>query len=125
MLALTVIGLICGALTIIFILLEIDESLKRVDEVMASYRSETQGMRGILIPLKLPGLCVSIFGCWWPVISNTILDAGIIWVYGLGAGMVGMMIGLMCSALISAYLWSRRRKKRQNQPIPVEIAVNA
>jgi hypothetical protein len=32
---------------------------------------------------------------------------------------------LMCSALISAYLWSRRRKKRQNRPIPVEIAVNA
>jgi len=89
----TLIGIFCGLVSIFFILMEIDRSL-------AAWEKLT------FIRMINP---INIIKAWSPVIGDVAITLGLVWMFGM-TGMVGMLISLAGSALISGYLYFRRRK---------------
>lgn len=101
MLALTIIGLSCGLISIFMIILEIDASMNSLNNTWNSLH----GIKKIAMLWLWPK-------CVLPVLLDVGITLSVIWLFSMG-GMIGMMISLMASAMISSYLYFRGRKKRQ------------
>lgn len=99
MLIFNIIALICGAISIYFIILEIN---------MASddYSKKSKIVKGIG-NVKLP---IILIQCWSPVIKDVIITLGVVYLFSF-TGVTGMLISLMASAMISGNLYFRRKKQ--------------
>lgn len=97
MLIITIIGLCCGALSVLFIVMEINQSIREWSKSMRSLRG-IQWVKLPLITLK----------SWSPLLFDVALTLGVVWLFGM-SGMIGTMISLMASAVISGYVYFKRR----------------
>lgn len=94
----TIIALICGAISIYFIILEINISSD-------DYNKRVQSITGIN-NVKLPFIFIR---CWSPVLKDIAITLAVIYIFSF-VGVTGMLISLMASAMISANLYFRRKK---------------
>lgn len=105
MLLITIIGLICGGISIIFIVMEIDESFK-------NWGYLTQNFKAYHI-YKLPYIIIK---AWLPLIMDVGITLGVVWLFSMG-GVMGMLVSLMASSIISSYLYFRRRSSNRARGI--------
>jgi hypothetical protein len=96
MFSITVIGLSCGVISILFILAELFQSLNNWGRL-------THGLKWYKF-YKVPYYVIK---AWMPVITDVGLTLFVVWLFGM-SGMIGMMVSLMASALISGGLFVRR-----------------
>lgn len=86
MLIVTVIGLICGAWTFLFLMMELNDLWEA-----KGFRERTNASFRLIIDI--------------------LLTMGITALFGLGGGMLGVMLGLMASGFVSTFLFNKRSKK--------------
>lgn len=98
MLGMLIIGLFCGCISILFTVMEINESLDNWNRL-------TKGMKWYEF-YKAPYYAIK---AWSPVIIDTGITLGVIGLFSMG-GMIGSIIALMSSSVISGYLYFRRKK---------------
>ena len=92
MLYITIIGLICGGWSILFLISEVSGFLNAVRDARGNIlRRVSQCLpAGTRLGLDL------------------MLTLGIVWLFGMSGGQMGMMLSLMASGIVSTWLFFRR-----------------
>lgn len=100
MLIITLIALVFGGISILFIASEINESIDNFLKLSEANR----GLKKITLLWKWPGPFKRLA-------MDVAITIGIIWLFSMG-GMMGMIVSLLCSGIISGNLWIRKRRKK-------------
>ncbi|OGJ86563.1 MAG: hypothetical protein A2487_13490 [Candidatus Raymondbacteria bacterium RifOxyC12_full_50_8] len=99
MLEVLIIALVCGALSIIFIILEINASFNNLIRTWENLHGLSKLCMLWLWPLAI-----------LPVLIDVGITLGVVWLFSINGGMVGSMTAMMCSAFVSGYLFIRRKR---------------
>lgn len=87
MLAIIIIGVIAGIWTFIFILMELDDVI------------ESKGLKNTFINTM-------------HLITDIVLTLSFTTIFSFGAGMMGIILGLIASGFVSTYLWHKKRQRK-------------
>lgn len=96
MFGMMVIGVIAALVTVGFIIAEINQCFDNFDRLTTFQKF-------------LPWNIISALS---PIIIDIGITLGIVWLFGMG-GMIGMVVSMIASAMVSGYLFFRRKKKKQ------------
>ncbi|OGJ90446.1 MAG: hypothetical protein A2268_02980 [Candidatus Raymondbacteria bacterium RifOxyA12_full_50_37] len=99
MLGVLIVALVCGGISIIFIIMEINQSFNNLCKTWETLHGIGKIQMLWLWPLAI-----------MPVLLDVGITLGVVWLFSMNGGMVGMMTAMMCSALVSGYLFIRRKR---------------
>lgn len=99
MLTILLIALFFGLVSILFLIAEINQSFRNVEEIISAKRGVYKLTLIWLVPIAL-----------LPVLLDVAITLFVIWLFGM-SGVLGMLLTLMASALVSVYLFFRRKRR--------------
>jgi len=106
MLTILLIGIAAGIISILFLLAEIHESLQNIERLNESLRGINKLKMIWLLPMSV-----------LPIVADIAITLFVVWLFGM-SGMMGMMISFIASAVISGYLFIRRKRRVKTSLIP-------
>lgn len=98
MLPVIIIGILSAFITTGFIIAEIHWSLQNLNRLLANYR-------GIWKVAAVPFIPI----CFLPVLWDVLITIGLSFLFGF-SGVLGMMVSMVASSVIAAYLFFQRRR---------------
>ena len=102
MMIIFVIAVICGITSLILIAKEISDAWDSTAEVVAG----NTGVRRVTLLWKIPKACM-------PFILDIGLTLFVVWLFSM-AGMMGMVLALVASAIVSILIFIKRRRSKRS-----------